>query len=97
MSEDLYTLLSELHAELEATAELPIAPRANLWLGEAEAVAADLTRGDVDDDVVARRIRHVEDLLSNVSETENDEANARVATALSLVDRIEKRVESADT
>ncbi|KTG09762.1 hypothetical protein AUR64_08995 [Haloprofundus marisrubri] len=97
MSESLDALLSELHAELEATAELPIAPRANLWLGEAEAVAADLTRGDADDDVVARRIAHVEHLLSNVEETENADADTRVATALSLVDRIEKRVESSDT
>ncbi|WP_117592141.1 hypothetical protein [Haloprofundus halophilus] len=95
MSEPLDALLDELHAELEATAELPIAPRANAWLGEAEAVAADLAEGDVDDDVVSRRTAHVERLLDSVGETENADADARVATARALVERIEKRVESS--
>ncbi|WP_224269837.1 hypothetical protein [Haloprofundus salinisoli] len=94
MSDDLETLLSDLHAELEATAELPIAPRANTWLGEAEAVAADLTAGDVDEDVVARRIAHVGRLLDNVGETENDDADAHVAAARSLVERVEKRADT---
>ncbi|WP_224332450.1 hypothetical protein [Haloprofundus halobius] len=92
MPDDLDGLLSELHAELEATAELPIAPRANLWLGEAEAVAADLASDDIDDDVVARRVAHVRRLLGNVEATENAEADARVADARNLVERIEKRI-----
>ncbi|WP_224447465.1 hypothetical protein [Haloprofundus salilacus] len=95
MCDDLDALLSDLHAELEATATLPIAPRANAWLGEAEAVAADLAAGDADDEVVARRIGHVERLLENVDGTESADADAHVAAARALVKRIEKRIDGS--
>jgi hypothetical protein len=95
-SDSLDTLLDELHAELEATDELPIARRANAFLGEAEAVARDLTANDADDDVVAQRISHVESLLDSVGETENSDADAHVAAAQSLVAEIEDRVSNRE-
>lgn len=74
----------ELHAHLEATAELPIDRETNRWLGEAEAVARDAARSDLSAAVVRERIRHVEDLLSEVDETGHEAGNEHLEAARSI-------------
>lgn len=73
--------VAALHEHLEATAELPVDPRASTWLGEAEAVAADAAQPDVPDAVVAKRVAQVADLLSSVDGTGNEKADEHVAAA----------------
>jgi len=78
------TRLDDIAAELQATQELPVERTAARWIGEAEAVATDLTRGDPDPETVARRVGHVLELLDNVEDTGHPAADDHVATAESL-------------
>lgn len=77
-----------LHEHLVATEELPVAPAAGRWLGEAAAVAADLADADLPDDVVLERVRRVSELLSEVETTGNDAADDRVDAARRVAERI---------
>ncbi len=79
-------LADELHAELEATEELPIDHRANRWLGEAQAVTAGIVEADAE----TRRegAEQVVELLESVDETGHEEADRRVERALSLAERL---------
>ncbi|MFC7046328.1 hypothetical protein ACFQH6_13745 [Halobacteriaceae archaeon GCM10025711] len=88
MTDDLQRLVDDLHDHLAATADLAIDHRANRWLGEAEAVTADVAAADLPAATVRERIEHVRDLLANVGETENAEADEHVAAAQELADRI---------
>lgn len=74
-------LLTALESELRATEELPVDPAASVWLGEAHAVAADLTRGDPAPAVVHERIGHVQTLLTNVDDADNAAVDTHVAAA----------------
>jgi len=78
------TRLDDLAAELQATEELPVERSAARWIGEAEAVATDLTRGDPDPETVARRVGHVLELLENVDDTGHPAADDHVAAAKSI-------------
>jgi hypothetical protein len=78
--------IAALHSHLEATEELPLREEANRWIGEAEAVAADLL--DAPDDVIARRIEHVRRLLSHVEGTGHPEGDEHVADARALAERL---------
>jgi hypothetical protein len=71
-----------LHEHLAATAELPVERTASRLLGEAEAVADDLRTAD--SDVQAERAAVVLELLEEVEETGNDEADGHVERARSL-------------
>jgi len=73
--------LTALHDHLAATAELPVERAASRWLGEAEALAADLRESDLSDDVVVERLATVEELLSEVGETGDERADDHVAAA----------------
>jgi uncharacterized membrane protein YccC len=84
MADRTERLLADLAAKLEATAQLPVERTAARWLGEAQAVATDLTRGDPDAETVARRVGHVVDLLDNVEDTGHPEADDHVAAAKRL-------------
>jgi hypothetical protein len=84
MDEATAERVAALHEHLAATDSLPIAPRANQWLGEAEAVAADLHHNDATTDVVRDRAGHVVHLLESVDSTGNEDADAHVASALEL-------------
>lgn len=88
---DLDALLEELHAQLRATEELPIRPDANRWLGEAQAVAADVARGDPSTAVIEERVGQIGHLLERADETGSPEADERVAAALELVEEIRRR------
>jgi hypothetical protein len=101
-------LVSSLSAHLEATAELPVERTASAYLGEAEAVASDVSAlwlaghpqragdADVSLTVVEKRIGHVEALLSNVTETGDERADAHVEEAKELTLEILDRIEAAD-
>lgn len=84
MDEDTAERVAALHDHLAATDSLPIDHRANRWLGEAEAVAADLHQEDATPDVVRERAGHVVHLLENAGDTDSDEADQHVAAALEL-------------
>lgn len=89
--DDRYERLPALHDRLEATADLPLETRANRWLGEAEAVAADALRAAEDDAPAAaidRRVRQVQELLEHVEGTGNEDADEHVAAARALAERI---------
>ncbi|WP_323192482.1 hypothetical protein [Halostella sp. PRR32] len=85
---DRDSLVAELHAHLAATAELPIDRDANRWIGEAEAVAADLAANDLSPATVEERVGHVRDLLEEVDQTDDPEADERVASARETAARI---------
>lgn len=80
--------IAELHEHLAATAERPVERTANRWLGEAEAVAADVAAGDIPEEVLKERVRTVRDLLSHVESTGDPEADEHVERARTLVDEI---------
>jgi hypothetical protein len=81
-------LLEDLYAELDATAELPVARAASAYVGEAEAVARDLAQREATPEVIRERVGHVRDLLAEVETTEHDEADAHVERARELADEI---------
>lgn len=85
-------LVADLHAHLEATAELPVEARASRWLGEAEAVAEDAVGPDVPEAVIEKRVEQVGMLLSNVETTGNEAADEHVTAARELVEEIGTRL-----
>ena len=78
----------QLHRHLAATAERPIDRTANRWLGEAEAVAADVATSDLDRETVRERIEEVRRLLSEVDDTGHDEADDHIEAAEALCEAI---------
>jgi hypothetical protein len=86
--------LAELHDHLAATAERPVATDASRWLGEAEAVSADVATGDPPSSVVAKRVEQVRELLSHVDETGDPAADEHVAAARDRAERILRAVEA---
>ncbi|WP_134668843.1 hypothetical protein [Halorussus marinus] len=102
--DELAELAADLHAALEATAELPVEASASRWLGEAEAVAGDAARAareadaasgadpDGPEAVVEARVEQVRMLLSNVDATGSEAADQRVGTARELAAEIDSRL-----
>ena len=86
---ELDRLLGDLHAVIAATEEVPVRPRANRWLGEAQAVASDVA-GGAPREAVVRRVAQVRHLLEQVDGTGSDEADERVEAAIELTARIER-------
>ena len=83
--------IRELSEHLAATRERPIERTTSRWLGEADAIAADLVGpeiADLDPDVIQRRVGHVAELLSNVEETGDSTANEHVGAARELATSI---------
>lgn len=84
-------LVATLHSHLEATGERPVAPKESRWLGEAEAIAADLRYAeDVDASTVRERCGKIERLLSEVEDTGDDEADEHVDAARRCLGRLEE-------
>lgn len=77
-------LVSAIHSHLEATEQLPLDAVTNRWLGEAQAVAADIATGDVSPAVASARAEHVVQLLENAGDIDDPEASEHVAASLSL-------------
>ncbi|MEF8973966.1 MAG: hypothetical protein V5A15_03655 [Haloarcula sp.] len=78
--------LQALHEHLAETGERPVERTASRWLGEAEAVAADIAEGELSDDVLAERLATVDHILSHVDGTGDGVADDHVAAARELLD-----------
>jgi hypothetical protein len=89
---DLEARLRELHDHLAATAELPVETDAGRWLGEAEAVAADVADGDAPPSAIETRVSQVRELLSHVSGTGNEAADEHVTAARELAGELDESV-----
>jgi len=84
-------LVATLHSHLEATAERPVAPKESRWLGEAEAIAADLRYAeDVAPATVRERTEKIARLLSEVEDTGDDDADEHVEAARRCLGRLEE-------
>ncbi|MFO7834971.1 MAG: hypothetical protein R6V31_13220 [Halohasta sp.] len=66
---------------LTATAERPVPPATNRWLGEAEAVARDAASEGLDTETRRTRVRQVADLLESAGETGDEIADRHIAAA----------------
>ena len=82
--DDLESQARRIHAHLESTAELPIDPKANRWLGEAEAVARDAATGGLEDETIRKRLRQVRHLLEEADEVAHPEATDHIESAYAL-------------
>ncbi|MBB6647400.1 hypothetical protein [Halobellus ruber] len=80
----------ELYECLAATGELPVDRTASRWVGEAEAVAADI-RNVADCAVVADRAGTVVELLAEVETTGHPEADEYVRQARELAVQLSER------
>ena len=78
----------ELHDHLAATAERPIERTASRWIGEAEAIAADLVDAPNDPALVRERAGHIASLLAEAENIEDEVAAEHVAAAARLADRL---------
>jgi len=78
--------LQTLHEHLAATGERPVERTASRWLGEAEAVAADIAEGDLSEDVLAERLATVDHILSHVDRTDDAVADDHLEAASEIVD-----------
>jgi hypothetical protein len=92
----LQSLLGDLAARLDATAERPMRPDVTHWVAEADAVASDVAEADLPPEVVHERIGHVRDLLANVEETGDETADEHVAAAKRLADEVIERLAADD-
>jgi hypothetical protein len=81
--------LRRLHERLAATAERPVDPETSTWLGEAEAVVADVADDPAPPDaVIQRRVEQADELLANVDTTGDPVADEHVAAARELIDAL---------
>lgn len=92
MDEDARERAAALHEHLAATAERPVETGASRWLGEAEAVARDAAGDGVPEAAVAKRVGQVVELLANVDDTGDDEADDHVAAARELAAALESEL-----
>ncbi|WP_097009671.1 hypothetical protein [Natronoarchaeum philippinense] len=90
---DVSELAADLHEQLRATEQRPVDRTASRWIGEAQAVAADVAEGDPPESVVRERIGHVDRLLSEVETVGDEQAKAHVERADELADEILDRLE----
>lgn len=66
---------------LSATAERPIPPATNRWLGEAEAVARDGATEGLDTETRRKRVRQVFELLESAEKTGDEVADNHIEAA----------------
>ena len=85
---DRSEIIFELHEELAATAERPIEQTPSRYIGEAEAIAADLIDAPTDRELIRDRATHIVSLLENVKETGDQAATERVETAKTLATKL---------
>lgn len=81
-------LVAELHEQLAATGERPVERSAARFLGEAEAVAADLDGADLPPPIVRERVDVIGDLLSHIDETGDPVADEHLERARECVGAI---------
>jgi hypothetical protein len=81
-------LVSSLHDHLEATEEHPLETEPNRILGEAQAIAEDLTEADLDTERIEERVEQILDLLDELDGTGDETADEHVAAARRAAQRI---------
>lgn len=84
-------LATQIHEHLEATEQMPLDTATNRWLGEAEAVAADIAIGDVSEAVASNRAETIVELLESAGSIENESASEHVITSLTLARELSTR------
>ena len=67
---------------LTATADRPVPPATNRWLGEAEAVARDATGDDLDRPTRQKRVRQVATLLGSADKADDVVADRHIEAAI---------------
>ncbi|WP_309484903.1 hypothetical protein [Halorhabdus salina] len=82
--------VEELHDHLAGTAERPLDRTANRWIGEAQALAADLRTAPDDPDLVRKRAADIASLLAEVDDIDDPTANDHLTAAAELADRLQK-------
>ncbi|ELZ48256.1 hypothetical protein C463_01671 [Halorubrum californiense DSM 19288] len=90
---DEFDPLAALHEHLAATEERPVEREAGWRLGEAQALAAEIAGGGVDEEVAVRRAGEIRTLLAEVDRTGDAEADDHVAAARELANRIATRAD----
>ena len=80
-----------LYEHLAATETLPVEREAGWYLGEAQALAADVASGELDGAVARERAAEVGELLAAFDGTGDPDADDHVAAARALADRIAER------
>jgi len=70
-----------LAEHLIATADRPVPPATNRWLGEAEAVARDAASDGIDVETRNKRVQQVQELLASADETGDEIADSHIAAA----------------
>lgn len=75
------TAVEKLSEHLIATADRPVPPATNRWLGEAEAVARDAASDGIDAATRRKRVQQVATLLSEADTTGDDIADDHIAAA----------------
>jgi hypothetical protein len=88
---DEFDPVAALRDHLAATEERPVEREAGWRLGEAQALAAEIADGEVDDATVARRAAEIRTLLAEVDGTGDSEADDHVDAARELANRIANR------
>jgi len=83
--------LRELHEQLAATGERPVERSASRWLGEAEAIAGDIAGGNLEPAVRQKRLQKLAELLDHVETTGDEEADANVASARTIIEEIQQK------
>ena len=79
--EDPTAASDSLAAHLTATAERPVPPATNRWLGEAEAVAQDAASDNIDPAIRRQRVQQVAGLLAEADTTGDEIADEHIAAA----------------
>ena len=88
---DVDDLLASLHDHLEATEDRPLSEEANRWLGEAQAIAADVDEAALDPETTRERVEEILELLDEVDGTGDEEADKHVAAANRAAERVLER------
>ena len=88
---DVPELTAALYRHLAATEQLPLDASTNRWLGEAQAVAADIATSDVTAAVAIDRAATVVKLLESTGDIDNPAASEHVATSLALARELANR------
>jgi len=78
-----------LYEQLAATGERPVERSASRWLGEAEAIAGDVARSELDPTVRRGRLAKIEELLGHVETTGDQQADDHVDTAREIVEELQ--------
>lgn len=85
---DVDDLLASLHDHLEATEERPLTEDANRVLGEAQAIAAEVADHDLDSEATIDHVREILDLIDEVDETGDPEADKHADAARRAAQRV---------